>query len=157
MIVAASTALGLCVNYMGERPVPLLARDGPGAQPERAPRISLEALQTAMKAGRPILLLDVRREESFKLAHPLGGMNAPAEEFITHYERLNLATMLLAAETVVLVCESDQCPTGDRVSKLLSEVGHRNVKVLQGGWMAYRDSGLPVERASVPAKEAGAP
>ncbi len=142
-ILAAASALGLITNAAGDRPVPLLARDGPGAPPERAPRLGIETLRAALASPRPPLLLDVRREELFATAHANGALNAPADAFITHYQQLNLATLLQTVETVVLICESDQCPSGDRVAKLLRELGHTNARVLQGGWMEYSRSNLP--------------
>lgn len=143
VIVVAAGAMGLSTNALKEKPVPLLARDGPGAPPERARRISAAGLKAGLEAGRAIIVLDVRSEEKFAAGHAANARNAPAPEFLTHYARLHLSTLLLAAEDVVLICESDLCPSADRVAKQLGELGHKNVHVLQDGWEAYRAAGLP--------------
>lgn len=145
-ILAAAALLALATNAFSDKPVPLLAPDGPGAPPERAPRISIDALKSALASQRALLLLDVRRPEIYAAAHPAGAKNAPAEEFLEAYTRLNLSTLLRAAEDVVLLCDSAQCPAADRVAKTLRTFKHDNVRVLQDGWVVYENSGLPVEK-----------
>jgi len=140
-ILLCSSLLALGINAFSKNPVPLLAADGPGALPDRAPRIMAAQLKEAMAANKA-LVLDVRREETFEKAHPAHAINAPAENFIEHYGRLNLGAHIAAAELVVIVCDSELCPSGDRVAKLLESMNHKNVRVLQGGWEAYVAAGL---------------
>jgi len=144
-IAAAASILGLITNALNEKPVPLFVRDGPGAPPERARRMSAVSLKAALSDGRVILILDVRGEDAFAAGHPQFALNAPATNFIDHYAKLNLSTLLLAAEDIVLLCESDQCPSADRAAKQLAELGHKNTHVLQDGWTAYRAAGLPLD------------
>jgi len=146
-VVAVSALLGLAVNLLSSRPVPLLASDGPGALPERAERIAAAALQELLASQKAVLLLDVRRETVFAAAHPTGAVSAPSDGFEAHYQRLDLSNRLLAFEEIVLVCESDDCPSADRVAKFLKELQHTHVRVLYGGWNAYVQTGLPVEGA----------
>ena len=146
VIFAIASIFGLATNAFSDKPVPLLAADGPGAPPERAPRISIESLKTELASQKAILLIDVRREETFKSAHPAGAKNAPAEEFLVEYTRQNFSTLLRAAEQVVLLCDGEQCPSADRVAKMLRTFKHDNVRVLQDGWNAYEKSGLPIEK-----------
>lgn len=141
MILGCGTVLALAVNAASKNPVPLLAADGPGALPERAPRITAEALKAAL-AANAVFVLDVRHEETFAAGHPLGAVNAPAEDFMSHYGRLNLGPHLESAQTVVVVCDSELCPAGDRVAKMLAGMNHKNVRVLHGGWDAYQKAGL---------------
>jgi rhodanese-related sulfurtransferase len=140
-IVICSSVLAIGVNAFSKNPVPLLDANGPGALPERAPRIQLAQLKEAMAANK-VLVLDVRHEDTFAKAHPQGSINAPAEKFIEHYGRLNLGAFISAAEIVVVVCDSELCPAGDRVAKILESMNHKNVRVLQGGWDAYEKAGL---------------
>jgi 3-mercaptopyruvate sulfurtransferase SseA len=44
-----------------------------------------------------------------------------------------------------VVCDSELCPAGDRVAKILESMNHKNVRVLQGGWDAYEKAGLEKE------------
>ncbi|HYG77313.1 MAG TPA: rhodanese-like domain-containing protein [Planctomycetota bacterium] len=145
VILLAAGVLGLATNALSDKPVPLLSKNGPGAPPQRARRMSAETLKKSFEAGRPIIILDVRSADKFAAGHAQNARNAPAAEFIDYYGRLNLSTLLLAAEDVVLLCEGDLCPSADRVAKQLNELGHKNVHVLQDGWEAYRAAGLPVE------------
>ncbi len=144
LIVAGSAALSLSVNALSARPVPLLAGDGPGALPERAPRVGVVELQALLSSGEFVVLLDVRGAEPFASGRPAGALNAPAAEFLQHYPALNLR--LKAAAQVVVLCESEECPSADRVAKLLAELGHGNVRVLDGGFKAYSAAGLPLEK-----------
>jgi len=144
-IVAASAALGICNNYFGRHPVPLFAADGPGALPERAERISTTALADEIK-NRILLIVDVRAPENYAQGHATGSLNAPASDFLLHYKHLNLAPKFEAVDGVVLICDDDQCPAADRVTKMLIPMGVKNVRVLHGGWDAYRQSGLPIEK-----------
>lgn len=146
-VVAASAALALAVNFRSPNPVPLLAADGPGALPERARRIGAAELRELLAARRAVLFLDVRRDEPFKAGHAPGALHAATEEFAVHYQDLDLATKLLAAEEVVLICEADECPSADRVAKFLKELQHTNVRVYHGGWTAYVQAGFPLEGA----------
>jgi rhodanese-related sulfurtransferase len=141
-ILVASSAMGLAFNAVSARPVPLLARDGPGAWPERAPRIAAKDLRSAWEANRAVLLLDVRSEDSFRSGHSPRALHAPAPEFLRHYNRLGLATVLRAAEEIVVVCDGEDCSAGDRVAKVLRDLGHGPVRVVEGGWSAARSAGL---------------
>ena len=147
-VVAVSAAVALGLNCLTAKPVPLLASDGPGSLPERALRINVEDLRTLLASGRAVLLLDVRRDEPFQAGHAVGALPAPADDFAAHYQNLNLSTRLLAAEDIILVCESDDCPSADRVAKFLKDLQHANVRVIYGGWQAYAQAGLPVEAAA---------
>jgi rhodanese-related sulfurtransferase len=109
--------------------------------------MTVQVLERAWREGRALLLLDVRPEEDHGHGHPHQALHAPAKDFARHYQRLGLATVLKAAEGVVVMCASETCPQADRVAKELRELGHSSLWVLQGGWEAYRASGLEdVER-----------
>ena len=143
--VALSAVLALGTNFLSADPVPLLAADGPGALPERAERISAAGFKELLASQKAVLLLDVRRDEAFSAGHAAGALHAPFDDFPARYERLNLDSRLLAADEVVLICESDDCLSADRVAKLLKELQYSNVRVFYGGWNAYVDAGFQVE------------
>jgi thiosulfate/3-mercaptopyruvate sulfurtransferase len=145
-IVAASTALALATNALSARPVPILSARGPGAWPEREPRVTAEALRSALASGRPPLLLDARSEEAFRLSRPAGAVHVPYERLAGAYGAL--AQTLREASSVVVLCENESCPSADRAARLLAELGHANVAVLHGGWEAYRAAGLPVREGA---------
>jgi len=146
-ILLASSVIGLATNALAVRPVPLLDRDGPGAWPERERRMNVQELEREWRRGRALLLLDVRADDAYEHGHPRQALHAPATDFARHYSRLGLASVLKAAEGVVVMCGSDACPQADRVAKELRELVHSSLWVLEGGWEAYQASGLEdVER-----------
>ncbi|MCY3022173.1 MAG: rhodanese-like domain-containing protein [Planctomycetota bacterium] len=147
-VLAFAGALGLVVNRLIDKPVPLLSANGPGALPERATRISLPAFTTLLSSQKALLLLDVRTPAAFNREHAPGALNAPSDNFAAHYQELSLSAILQAAEEVVLLCESDDCPSADRVARFLRDLKHENVRVFEGGWGAYVKAGLQVERTA---------
>jgi 3-mercaptopyruvate sulfurtransferase SseA len=142
-ILGVAFILGVGLNELNSRPIPLLAADGPGALPSRFERISIQQLRDAHASRQSVLLLDVRHEKTFKLNHPQNAQNSPAEKFINYYNTLK--PWIELADIVVVLCDSEHCPSADRVAFFLSEAGHLKVRVLQGGWKAYEASDLPVE------------
>lgn len=152
IIVVVSILLGLLTNALNAHPINILSPNGPGAWPDRAVRITVTALKEALAAsagknGSPgILLLDVRGATEFKAGHAPTAVHVPAAQFIENYGRLNLSTLLNRAEFTVIICESDECPTADRAARVLKDLKHNNVRVLQNGWMAYTKAGMEIVR-----------
>jgi rhodanese-related sulfurtransferase len=142
-IFALAALLGFSINALRRKPVPVVSNRGPGAVPEKSDRATVEQLKQWLSGGSTVLL-DVRKEDVFRSAHPLGAVNLPADDFMRYYG--SVAALLAAAERVVLLCESDQCPLADRVAARLKSLEHRAVWVLDGGWQKYQQSGLPVAR-----------
>lgn len=145
-VAAFSAVLALAINYLSSHPAPLLVFDGPGALPEHAERIGTEALKELLAAQKSVLLLDVRREDAFQAGHAAGALPVPFDAFVAQYQHLNLDSRLQSADEAVLICESEDCLSADRVAHLLKELHYTNVRVLYGGWKAYLDGGFPVER-----------
>ena len=83
-IIAVSSLIGLTANALSPRPVPLLASDGPGAWPDRAPRIGAAELAAAWAGKRALLLLDVRSLSAFQAGHASAAVHAPAVDFLQH-------------------------------------------------------------------------
>jgi rhodanese-related sulfurtransferase len=146
VILATSTVLGLASNALSARPLQILSSEGPGVGADRAPRITPLQLKTAWAQGRALLLLDVRSDSSYAEGHSPRALHAPAPDFVLHYERLGLATVLKAADGVVVACEGGDCAAGDRVAAQLRGLGHKDVRVLQGGWEAAAHAGLESTR-----------
>jgi rhodanese-related sulfurtransferase len=142
ILIGSSATFGLLANALASHPVPLLSSDGPGGWPELARRVTAEELRRDIEAGRVFLLLDVRSEDSFRKSRSPRALNAPATSFVEHYQRLGLASILKAADGIVILCESGDCSSGDRVARTLAGMGHGSVRVLHGGWKAYCEAGL---------------
>lgn len=143
-IVAAACALGLATNALSSKPVPLLDPKGPGALPEPGPRIlGMELLEEIRTNPQGILMLDARDDELLAEGAPVGSVRITpetlAKDLAAHQALFDAARLL------VVVCDSDLCPRGDDVAQQLGQFGYKNVKVFEGGWPAYKDSGLGIQ------------
>jgi 3-mercaptopyruvate sulfurtransferase SseA len=135
--------LGLATNALSQKPVPVFSSTGPGAWPDRSPRITAEELRSEWARGKAILLLDVRSTPAYLAGHSGRALHAPAPEFLDSYRRLGLQTILKAADEVAILCEGEDCSSGDRIHHVLRALGHsQEIRVLDGGWPAYRRAGL---------------
>jgi len=143
IIVAAGSAIGLTTNAFKEKPVAIFDPNGPGAIPDE-PRISIENLKELLASKSSLLILDAR-SAGFTQGHAPGAVNVPEQEFVSFYNDRNLAVIVQAAQNVVVMCNNSECPSADRVAKVLRQFGHSNVRVLRDGWRAYENSGLSVE------------
>ena len=142
MLVSSTVAFSL--NAVSAHPLAVWSEDGPGAWEHMVPRISVEELKDILKSRRSVVLLDVRSEDSFAKAHPTSAWNTPSDRFTEAYTRLGLRPVLREADLVVLLCENNECPAADHAARLLSHLGHEQVRVLYDGWRAYERSGLEV-------------
>jgi rhodanese-related sulfurtransferase len=86
---------------------------------------------------REVTLVDVRTPGEYETAHIPGSYNVPLDLLDEHRSELRHLT-----HPVVLVCRS-----GNRASQAerkLSEIGMPNVRVLEGGILAWEATGAPV-------------
>ncbi|MEW2489229.1 rhodanese-like domain-containing protein [Streptomyces sp. NPDC048411] len=108
----------------------------------RAAAIDSAALQRLIGEGRGPRLLDVRTPGEFRTVHIPGACNVPMATLREH--RAELLSHL--DEDVVLVCRS-----GTRAAQAeaaLAEAGLPNLRVLDGGMIAWETAGAPVNRGS---------
>ena len=101
--------------------------------------IGMEQLKRMRKSGQPFRLIDVREESEWAAGHAAGAMHLgkgiierDIETAVPDHE-----------ETLVLYCGGGY--RSALAADNLQKMGYRNVISLDGGWRAYRDSGLPVE------------
>ena len=144
VIVIAAAALGLTVNAFKARPLTILDANGPGAIPTE-PRIAPAQLADLLNTQKSVLLLDVRNDDTYLMGHAPQALHVPEPQFDAYYREQNLAAMLRASDDVVVLCDSSECPSADRIAKTLRELGHANVRVLRDGWRGYLQTGMPVE------------
>ncbi|MEV7236638.1 rhodanese-like domain-containing protein [Streptomyces sp. NPDC051020] len=108
----------------------------------RAAAIDSAALQRLIREGRGPRLLDVRTPGEFRSVHIPGAYNVPMATLREH--RAELLTHL--DEDVVLVCRS-----GTRAAQAeaaLAEAGLPNLRVLDGGMIAWEAAGGSVNYGS---------
>ncbi|MCB5163859.1 rhodanese-like domain-containing protein [Streptomyces bambusae] len=98
------------------------------------------ALRQLIKDGRAPRLLDVRTPGEFRTVHIPGAYNVPLDTLREHRGEL-LAHL---DEDVVLVCRSGA--RASQAEQALAEAGLPNLRVLDGGMMAWEAVGAPVNR-----------
>jgi len=103
-------------------------------------RIDVADLRERLASGNPPWLLDVRTPAEYTTVHIPGAYNVPLATLREH--RGDLLGHL--DEQMVLVCRSGQRAT--QAERALAEVGLANVRVLDGGMLAWSAAGAPVNR-----------
>lgn len=106
------------------------------------PTLLLDAVTLRTRLGGPEAprMLDVRTPAEFETAHIPGSYNVPLETLREH--RAELLGHL--DEQVVLVCRSGRRAV--QAEGALAEAGLPNLRVLDGGMLAWQASGAPVTR-----------
>ncbi|NYV73023.1 rhodanese-like domain-containing protein [Streptomyces sp. UH6] len=98
------------------------------------------ALQHLIGNGTAPRLLDVRTPGEFQTSHIPGAYNVPLDTLREHRGELRRHL----DEDVVLICRSGA--RASQAEQALAEVGLPNLRVLDGGMMAWEASGAPVNR-----------
>ncbi|WP_327433531.1 rhodanese-like domain-containing protein [Streptomyces sp. NBC_01236] len=106
----------------------------------RAAGLTPAALQQLIKDGHGPRVLDVRTPGEFRTVHIPGSYNVPLDTLREHRGEL-LAHL---DEDVVLVCRSGA--RAAQAEQALAEAGLPNLRVLDGGMMAWEVAGAPVNR-----------
>jgi rhodanese-related sulfurtransferase len=118
---------------------PGITRSGSWAQAESTAPISLVRLVTLEEVRRfpEVLWVDARSREAYEMEH------IPKAVLLNAFEWEDLATQFLDAWDpdipIVVYCDSASCDASTRVAeRLRSEMGIRNVFVLEGGWETWK-------------------
>src|SRR3954470_21413064 len=108
--------------------------------------IDAHQLHDLIDAGGPLVLLDVRRPETFPDAHLPGARSAISDDI------LETAPGLAPDRStpVVTYCGSDGCRRSLRAAERLETLGYEQVLRFTGGLAEWREAGFPVEAASTP-------
>jgi rhodanese-related sulfurtransferase len=102
--------------------------------------VDAATLRDLLTTGSGLRILDVRTPGEFETAHIPGAYNVPLDLLCEH--RAELRAHL--DDQVVLVCRSGVRAT--QAGQTLAEVGLPNVKVLDGGMLAWQHTDAPVNR-----------
>ncbi|MDN3027130.1 rhodanese-like domain-containing protein [Streptomyces sp. S.PB5] len=104
------------------------------------PRLDPAALRDLTRDGEGPRLLDVRTPGEFRTAHIPGSYNVPLDTLREH--RAELRHHL--DEDVILICRSGA--RAAQAEQALAEAGLPNLRVLDGGVMAWESAGGPLTR-----------
>ncbi|WP_329018079.1 rhodanese-like domain-containing protein [Micromonospora rifamycinica] len=102
--------------------------------------VDAATLRDLLTTGGDLRVLDVRTPGEFEAAHIPGAYNVPLDLLREH--RAELRAHL--DDQVVLVCRSGARAT--QAGQTLAEVGLPNVRVLDGGMLAWQHTDAPVNR-----------
>ncbi|MFI7523923.1 rhodanese-like domain-containing protein [Micromonospora globbae] len=106
-------------------------------RPATLDAVSLRAL---IDSGRAPRLLDVRTPAEFETVHIPGAYNVPLDLLKEHREELRNHL----DEDVVLICRSGA--RASQAEQALAGVGLPNLKVLDGGMLAWQSANAPVKQ-----------
>lgn len=117
----------------------------------KVPEVSALRLDAMRKDGstRP-QIIDVRTGGEWKSGHIAGALNVPTNELASRISSLQLD----GKRPIVAVCRAARRSVP--AVRLLRQHGLRNASQLEGGMLAWRKSGLPVEGGSDELTSAGA-
>ncbi len=101
--------------------------------------IDMEELKRMRESGQAFRLIDVREESEWAAGHAAGAMHLGKGIIERDIEK----AIPDGEEMLVLYCGGGY--RSALAADNLRRMGYRNVISLDGGWRAYRDSGLPVE------------
>ena len=108
----------------------------------RPATLDATSLRELIDSGRAPRLLDVRTPAEFETSHIPGSYNVPLDLLKEH--RAELRNHL--DEDVVLVCRSGARAT--QAEQTLAGVGLPNLKVLNGGIMAWQAANAPIKQGA---------
>ncbi|MDR0226151.1 MAG: rhodanese-like domain-containing protein [Burkholderiaceae bacterium] len=103
---------------------------------------SLTAAQAVQLINRQkAVVIDVSEPDEFAAAHANGAKNVPLGQF----EEKLPSTVKNKALPLVLMCAKGG--RASRAEALAKKLGYENAQALAGGLKAWRDAGMPVEKA----------
>lgn len=103
-----------------------------------APSISPQELQARMAKGDAPLVVDVRTPEEFRAGHIPGAINVPHDQVAAR------ASELASEHGVAMYClKGPRARLGEQV---LLGAGAKDVLHVEGGFSAWQEAGLPVEK-----------
>ena len=105
------------------------------AQP---PTISPEQLAERLAGNDPPTVLDVRSDQEWSQGHIPGAMHIPVQVMTERRDEVPLD------RDVVVHCQV--APRARMAEKMLIMIGHERVFHLEGGFQAWSDAGLEVEK-----------
>jgi len=101
--------------------------------------MDVATLRERIESGRPPRLIDVRTPAELVTVHIPGSYNVPLDLLKEHREELRRHI----DEEVVLICRSGARAT--QAEKALAEIGLPNLKVLNGGILAWQAANAPIK------------
>lgn len=140
-IVLFGVGVGLAANQFSPRGLPLVA---PPKQTHGARAfIGLDQAAQLWLTGAA-LFLDARDPSDYAAGHIGNALNLPAQSFAQSFGEV--APVLTPSSELVLYCDGKECELSHHLAVSLRQAGYTNLHLLQNGWSAWRQAGLPTAR-----------
>jgi len=143
IIVCLGIGFGLNINY------PLLAEVFTGDATPSQPPVITEADQPPLitraevdALGDKALRVDARIRELYAAGHLPQAVSLPIDEIDTALPEFS--TEIAATTPLIVYCSGYGCPDSFDLAKKLLAAGYRDVRVYEGGFPEWQDSGLPI-------------
>ncbi len=169
-IVIGSSAVGVAVNHLSPRGIPVFS--APSAGQERAPAPGTPVRQdlapaptipTPLPKGlEPIttaeaksaldkhiaLFIDARPADQYAQGHLPGALSLPADKFDDTFP--GLADRIEASPFLVIYCDGAECSDSIHVAERLLAYGFLGARVMVDGYRAWTAAGYPIAKGSKP-------
>jgi rhodanese-related sulfurtransferase len=154
-IVAIGTGVGFIVNAIRADGLPLSVSPAAVARYEgaggactsgpatRVPEVSLDEARSLYAQPR-VTFVDARGDDAFRRGHIRGALNLPYEVAAQAAGRSSLPVP--RDHRLIVYCDYVNCQLSELLAQVLSQSGCERVRVLQGGFPAWVQAGLPTER-----------
>lgn len=132
LIFVAAGTVGCQSNKTSDRSVVSLTVDEAG--------VAVEGENRLLRGRTSGVWVDARTTDEFRKERIPGAIHLPLERARDEHR------MLRGYDTVVVYDRDRASHRATALSKLLMELGHRNVRTLEGGFAAWKDAGKPIEQ-----------
>jgi rhodanese-related sulfurtransferase len=135
--ISDSRTLGL-----DETPL-VLAASTTADSPDKIPRITAEELKRLMENRADIVIVDNQPKAAYDLEHIKGAINLP---WATEIEQEDTWQVPLDKPLIFYCACTHEEDAGDVAVQLIKKFGYKNIKLLEGGWSRWQESGYPTEK-----------
>lgn len=91
-----------------------------------------------------VIFLDTRPEFRYLEGHIKGALSLSASRFVKQYEEVK--DKIKKDSILVAYCSGVECHLSGIVADKLKGLGYTKIKIFDGGWSLWNDSGYPVEK-----------
>ncbi|MCF8025607.1 MAG: rhodanese-like domain-containing protein [Desulfobacteraceae bacterium] len=146
--VAAASLIAFSVNHFREDGIAVIADWSPAARLEAATdhgdiTISADRAAAFHKSGKTVFI-DTRVPRAFFEGRIAGAINIPKQDVFAHLETL-MDTVPDKTRIIVVYCEKAPCALSRELVRLLNNMGYANARVLEKGWVRWKDRGYPAD------------
>lgn len=147
ILCALALAVGLSLNYQmvmnaftGKTVSVPVKKETPTAQAFPVP-VELDELGELL--AEDAILVDARNVDDYKAGHLKEAISLPLGEVESHLDEF--MAQVPKDRVLITYCTGFGCPDSFDLGVRLLAVGYRQVRVFEGGFPQWRDSGRPVE------------